>query len=138
MAKNFYFEEVSGKFEDFDYNINTDISENGVADISAFINHSRINFNDMVNDFRAMLSCIKSYYEVNSRNLELDVINPDNKEFEIDVEPSKCGVSIKIFAPDFNQEKLVQQFAYSVGYVQSFLLHREVIHNNSEENEGDE
>ena len=46
MFKNIYIEEVSGNFDGFDYNLNADIENNGAVEVSAFINHSHISFND--------------------------------------------------------------------------------------------
>ena len=34
-------------------------------------------------------------------------------------------ITIQIFGANFKEESLVQSFAYSVGYIQSFLLHSE-------------
>ncbi len=127
--KNIYMEKVSGNFKSFDYNLNADISDNGVAEISAFINNSHINFNDMINDFKTMLGSLKSHYEFNPYNFKSEAVNPENKEYEINIDPNECAVSIQIFSTDFKRDNLIQNFAYAVGYIQSFLLHSEVISN---------
>lgn len=63
MCKNIYIEEISGNFDGFDYNLNADIENDGAVEVSAFINHSHISFNDMINDFKTMLNCLKSYFD---------------------------------------------------------------------------
>lgn len=137
--KNIYFEQFSGNFDSFDYYISADIEDSGVVNISAFIHHNRINFNNMVNDFKVMLRCLKTQFELNDYNFDLsseESTNHKDKSYEISVNPTDGEITVKIFSADFNQISLAQSFAYSVGYIQSFLLHSEVIPDN-EENEDD-
>lgn len=126
MCKNIYIEEISGNFDGFDYNLNADIENDGAVEVSAFINHSHISFNDMINDFKTMLNCLKSYFELNDYNFaSFEVADSKGKDYEINISPNESVITIQIFGANFKEESLVQSFAYSVGYIQSFLLHSE-------------
>lgn len=128
--KNFYFEEFSGKYDGFDYYISADIEDSGAVNLSAFINHNHINFNNMVNDFKVMLRCLETQFELNDYNLDLsseEATNHKDKSYEISVNPTEGEITVQIFSTDFNHDSLAQSFAYSVGYIQSFLLHNDLI-----------
>lgn len=89
----------------------------------------------MVNDFKVMLRCLKTQFELNDYNFDLsseESTNHKDKSYEISVNPTDGEITVKIFSADFNQINLAQSFAYSVGYIQSFLLHSEVIPDNEE------
>ena len=66
MSKNFYIEEYSGDFSDFNYFLKAEL-EDGVV-ISAFLNHDRISFHQLLADFKNMLCSIKANY----RNTKYD------------------------------------------------------------------
>lgn len=136
MSKNFYVEEYSGNFDSFDYNLNAEINGDGTGEICAYINHSRINFNNMVSDFKSMLSCLRSHFELSDYNfVSSEVINPEDKAYEISINPTESEITVQIFGADFKQDSLVQSFAYAIGYIQSFLLHGEVISDGEEKDE---
>lgn len=127
MSKNIYLEEVSGNFESFDYYLDAEIKESGVVEISAFINHKHINFNNIVNDLKTMINCLSNYYELNGYDFSLEESSSECKDYEVNVNTSECEINILIFNSDFDKDSLVQSFAYSVGYIQSFLLHNDLI-----------
>lgn len=120
MSKNIYIEEYSGQYETFDYFISADVDNSGIITTTAFLNHDRINFSDMVNSFKFLLNSLEAYY----RNTKHDGDeSTDGKEFEIKVSPDDSEVTVLLFH-DFDTQSLLTSFAYAVGYVQSFMLHR--------------
>lgn len=119
---NIYIEEYSGDFNDFDYFLNAEL-EGNVTVITAFLNHARINFGYMVNDFNCLLSSLEAYYRNTKYDGDESKTTPDGKEFEIKMSPDDSEVTVLLYH-DFDTQSLLTSFAYAVGYVQSFMLHR--------------
>ena len=123
MNKNFYIEENSGKFNDYDYFISADVDDDGVTTITAFLNHRHIHFADMISDFKCMLCSLESRYEKTDYDFVETEVNSDSRVFNIDADPNEHEVIINIYDSEFDRERLIESFAYSVGYVQSFMIH---------------
>ena len=123
MSKNFYIEEYSGDFSDFDYFLNAEL-EDGVTVISAFLNHHRVNFHHLLGDFKCMLCSLEAYYRNTKYDGDESKATPDGKEFEIKVSPDDNEVTVILYHADFDTDSLINSFAYAVGYVQSFMLLR--------------
>ena len=124
MSKNIYIEEYSGQYDTFDYFISADVENGGIITITAFLNHDRINFGHMVNDFKCMLCSLEAYYRNTKYDGDESKATPDGKEFEIKVSPDDNEVTVILYHADFDTDSLINSFAYAVGYVQSFMLHR--------------
>lgn len=121
MSKNFYIEEYSGDFSDFDYFLNAELKD-GVTVISAFLNHDRIHFGHMIVDFKCMLCSLKERFR-NEQGVDKSIVALENKEYEVKMDPNEREVTVTLYHADLDTESLIESFAYAVGYIQSFMLH---------------
>lgn len=124
MSKNIYIEEYSGQYDTFDYFISADVENSGNITITAFLNHDRISFHQLLADFKNMLCSIKANYRNTKYDGDESKTTPDCKEFEVKMSPDDNEVIVILYHADFDTESLIESFAYAVGYVQSFMLHR--------------
>ena len=119
---NMYFEKVSeNKAETeeklFAYFINTDIEDNGVVNISTFVQDKHFLFQELVDNFRIMLNAVKSYSIYNS----IGVLTSD-KDSSLLIDWAEHTISVEILNPDFDVEDIVSQFTYAVGYLQCGMI----------------
>ena len=121
MSKNFYIEEYSGDFSDFDYFLNAELKD-GVTVISAFLNHDRVNFHHLLVDFKCMLCSLKERFR-NEQGVDKSIAALENKGYEVKMNPDEHEVTVTLYHADLDTESLIESFAYAIGYVQSFMLH---------------
>ena len=121
MSKNFYIEEYSGDFSDFDYFLNAELKD-GVTVISAFLNHDRVNFHHLLVDFKCMLCSLKERFR-HEQGVNKSKAVPENKEYEVKMDPNEHEVIVTLYHADFDTKSLIESFAYAVGYTQSFMIH---------------
>lgn len=121
MSKNFYIEEYSGDFSDFDYFLNAELKD-GVTVISAFLNHDRVNFHHLLVDIKCMLCSLKERFR-NEQGVDKSIVALENKEYEVKMDPNEREVTVTLYHADLDTESLIESFAYAVGYIQSFMLH---------------
>lgn len=125
MSKNIYFEEYSGQYDTFDYFISADFENSGIITVTAFFNHDRINFDHMLKDFKCMLCSIKEYFRMADKEVdESSKASSESREYELKLNPGEHEVTVTLYNVDFDSESLIESFAYSIGYIQSFMLHR--------------
>ena len=122
MSKNIYIEEYSGQYDTFDYFISADVENGGIITITAFLNHDRINFGHMVNDFKCMLCSLEERFR-HEQGVNKSKAAPENKEYEVKMDPNEREVTVTLYHADLDTESLIESFAYAVGYIQSFMLH---------------
>ena len=121
MCLNYYMEECSGDFSDFDYCLNADL-EGDVTVISAFLNHDRVNFNYLLIDFKCMLYSLKERFRY-EQGVDKSKAAPEYKEYEVKMDPNEHEVIVTLYHADFDTKSLIESFAYAVGYTQSFMIH---------------
>ena len=121
MSKNIYIEEYSGQYDTFDYFISADVENSGIITVTAFLNHDRIaTFHQLLVDFNSMLCFLKERFR---HEQGLNKVVPENKEYEVKLEPNEHEVVVTLYHADYDTESLSASFAYAVGYVQSYMIH---------------
>ena len=122
MSKNLFIEEYSGNFNDFDYFLNANI-ESSVINITAFLNHDRIHFDHMIDDFKCMLCSLKEHNRNVKYNETESKATFENKEYEVKMNPDEHEVIITLYHADFDTDSLIESVSFSLGYVQSYMIH---------------
>ena len=122
MSKNIYIEEYSGQYETFDYFISADVENSGIITIIAFLNHDRVNFQHLLVDFKCMLSSLKERFRHEQGVIKSKAV-PENKEYEVKMDPNEHEVTVTLYHADFDTDSLIESVSFSLGYVQSYMIH---------------
>ena len=118
---NIYFEKIyetnNNETRSFAFNVNADIYESGLAEVCTYIKDKHSHFKDVIDIFATALTAVKSCMPTCA-----SIENKDEKSYLLEINPDESTVSVKIFNSDFDIERLVQNYTYAVGYLQSCLI----------------